>query len=349
MGRDLAEYKRKRDFAASPEPAGDAASGTEHRRFVIQQHDATRLHWDLRLEHEGVLLSWALPKGLPWTPDQDHLAVHTEDHPLEYLDFHGDIPEGNYGAGRMVIWDHGTYEAEKLEGTKAVIVLHGDRARGRYSLFRTRGERDWMIHRMDPPEDPHRRDPPTDLRPMLPVAGPPPQGRGHVWEIRWSGARCLITLRPGDVQVTSADGSDLGEHLPELRRIGRATGSVEAILDAIVVDDGSGALRRRLAAAPSSIRRMANDAPLRTSLLDCIWWEGHSRKEAPWHDRRELLERLALDADAWFTPTAHVGDGAAILAAAEQQGLRLLAKDVASPYLPGERSHFWVEVRQPNR
>jgi DNA ligase D-like protein (predicted 3'-phosphoesterase) len=131
------------------------------------------LHWDLRLEHEGVLLSWALPKCLPWDPEQDHLAVHTEDHPLQYLDFHGEIPEGSYGAGRMAIWDTGTYEPEKIEDGKVVVVLHGERAQGRYALFRTRGDRDWMIHRMDPPVDPERRHPPTDLRPMLPVAGLP--------------------------------------------------------------------------------------------------------------------------------------------------------------------------------
>src|SRR4029079_19641731 len=111
----LSEYERKRDFKATPEPAGRIPkTGESSNRFVIQQHSATRLHWDLRLEHDGVLLSWALPRGLPWNPKDNHLAVHTEDHPLESLTFHGDIPDGNYGAGHMIVWDRGTYEAVEL-------------------------------------------------------------------------------------------------------------------------------------------------------------------------------------------------------------------------------------------
>src|SRR5499426_242819 len=131
--RGLDEYARKRDFERTPEPAG------QRRRFVIQQHDATRLHWDLRLEHEGVLLSWALPRGLPWDPGRNHLAVHTEDHPLQYLTFEGHIPDGNYGAGMMFVWDEGTYVAEKLTDSKLTVVLHGRRSEGRYALFQTDG------------------------------------------------------------------------------------------------------------------------------------------------------------------------------------------------------------------
>jgi bifunctional non-homologous end joining protein LigD len=151
--RKLDEYARKRDFERTPEPAGAPADDADEasaggasaarRRFVIQQHDATRLHWDLRLEHDGVLLSWALPRGLPWDPGRNHLAVHTEDHPLEYLTFEGDIPDGSYGAGMMTVWDQGTYEPEKIEDRKVVVVLHGGRSRGRFALFQTRG-RDWI-------------------------------------------------------------------------------------------------------------------------------------------------------------------------------------------------------------
>src|SRR5215213_4519370 len=146
MARKLEEYKRKRDFADTPEPAGKPGD-KDLQRFVIHEHHARRLHWDLRLEREGVLASWAMPKGIPTDPDENHLAVHTEDHPIEYIDFHGDIPKGNYGAGKMVIFD-------------------GERVQGRYFLFHTR-EKDWMIHRMDPPVDP-RLDPfPEHVIPML--------------------------------------------------------------------------------------------------------------------------------------------------------------------------------------
>src|SRR3954468_21658189 len=112
MAEKLGAYKKKSDFGQTPEPAGGKDSG-EGLRFVIQQHDATNLHWDLRLERDGVLASWAVPKGIPVDPKKNHLAVHTEDHPLEYLTFHGEIPQGEYGGGQMAVWDTGTYETEK--------------------------------------------------------------------------------------------------------------------------------------------------------------------------------------------------------------------------------------------
>ena len=124
-------------------------------RFVVQEHHATALHWDLRLERDGVLVSWALPKGVPPDPRVNHLAVHTEDHPMQYLDFQGSIPAGNYGAGTMSVWDTGTYEPEKWGEREVIVVLHGERVDGRYVLFQTRGKQ-WMIHRMDPPADPGR-------------------------------------------------------------------------------------------------------------------------------------------------------------------------------------------------
>ena len=101
----LDRYRDKRDFAATPEPAGEGGGAEGGARFVVQEHHATRLHWDLRLEHDGALASWAIPNGIPEDPQQNRKAVRTEDHPLEYLDFHGEIPAGSYGAGSMTIWD----------------------------------------------------------------------------------------------------------------------------------------------------------------------------------------------------------------------------------------------------
>src|SRR5688500_18645322 len=121
-GKQLDEYRQKRSFSSTPEPGAEpgeeepAADGLP--RFVIQEHSATRLHWDLRLEHERVLQSWALPRGLPHDPAVNRLAVHTEDHPMKYIDFHGEIPKGNYGAGSMRIVDTGTYETEEREERK---------------------------------------------------------------------------------------------------------------------------------------------------------------------------------------------------------------------------------------
>ena len=139
----LDRYRAKRDFSVTPEPAGDEAPASGDApalRFVVQEHHARRLHWDLRLERDGVLASWAVPKGIPPDPAVNHLAVHTEDHPMMYLDFEGEIPKGSYGAGTMTVWDRGTYECEKWSAREVMVVLHGGKARGRYVLFRTRGD-----------------------------------------------------------------------------------------------------------------------------------------------------------------------------------------------------------------
>src|ERR671934_909728 len=116
MAKKLAEYEAKRDFKKTPEP-GARVPKKESRalRFVVQEHHARRLHWDFRLERDGVLVSWAVPRGIPPDPKTNHLAVHVEDHPLDYIDFQGEIPKGEYGAGKVIVWDHGTYETLKWE------------------------------------------------------------------------------------------------------------------------------------------------------------------------------------------------------------------------------------------
>src|ERR1700742_2274810 len=158
----LSAYRGKRERQSTPEPAGDApGEDAAEPRLWIQEHHATRLHWDLRLEHDGVLASWAIPNGIPPDREENRLAVHTEDHPVEYLDFHGEIPKGQYGAGTMTIWDTGTYETHKWAEDKVEVTFHGERLQGRYGLFPigrradgSGGDSDWMIHRMDPPQDP---------------------------------------------------------------------------------------------------------------------------------------------------------------------------------------------------
>src|SRR5215210_2427669 len=147
MAKRLGSYEAKRDFDSTPEPRGRRKGAAAAPRFVVQEHHARRLHWDLRLEHDGVLASWAVPRGIPPDPARNHLAVRTEDHPLEYLDFHGEIPAGQYGAGTMRIWDRGTYETHKWREDEVMVTFHGERVRGRHVLFRT-GGKNWMLHRM---------------------------------------------------------------------------------------------------------------------------------------------------------------------------------------------------------
>ena len=137
--KKLAEYERKRDRAQTPEPFTSARAKAEEPIFVVQRHDARRLHYDFRLERDGALASWAVPKGIPLQPGQQRLAVHVEDHPLDYIDFEGEIPEGNYGAGKVKIWDQGTYECHKFREDEVMVTFHGERLEGKYVLFQTKG------------------------------------------------------------------------------------------------------------------------------------------------------------------------------------------------------------------
>lgn len=151
----LAEYKRKRDFKRTAEPAGKKAKGKQRApRFVIQKHDASRLHYDFRLEAEGVLKSWAVPKGLPWAQAEKHLAVEVEDHPMDYADFEGIIPKGQYGGGTVMVWDRGTYEvthadnpAAGIRSGKFHVILHGKKVDGEWALFRIRSDEknQWLL------------------------------------------------------------------------------------------------------------------------------------------------------------------------------------------------------------
>src|SRR5256886_4943809 len=220
MPGSLREYRAKRNFRSTAEPEGGQATAAasaeqpaESLRFVVQEHHARRLHWDLRLERDGVLVSWALPRGVPEDPKRNHLAVHVEDHPLDYGDFEGEIPKGEYGAGTVRVWDRGTYETQKwrLEGPKqeVMVTLHGSRLEGRYVLFQTDGQ-NWMIHRMDPPQDPDREPPPAQVRPMLAkLAAAPPKGDGWAHEFKWDGIRAVAFVEGGTLRLQSRSLEDV--------------------------------------------------------------------------------------------------------------------------------------------
>jgi len=354
-GNKLEEYRSKRDFERTSEPRGGEGELAGEGRFVVHQHDATNLHWDLRLEHDGVLLSWALPRGVPQLPDRaaNRLAVHTEDHPLEYIDFHGAIPAGEYGAGDMTIWDSGTYEAEKLRADEVIATFAGERMQGRYVLFQTRGK-NWMIHRMDPPLDPERVLMPDDLRPMQAKRGELPADEDEFgFEIAWGGVRTMLWCEPGHIRKADARGvEDPNMRFPELRRIARTLGSTEAILDGelvVIGEDGrpdAAALRERKRATSESVaRRLSNQKRATLVLFDLPFCDGHLLTGRPYSERRERLEALALDGEAWQTPSYHRGDGGQLLAAASERGLPgLVAKRLDSEYEPGRRSDAWIKV-----
>jgi bifunctional non-homologous end joining protein LigD len=298
----LEAYRAKRDASKTPEPAGEgAAADAAGNRFVVHEHHARRLHWDLRLEHDGVLLSWALPRGFPDDPDQNRLAVHTEDHPLEYLDFHGTIPKGEYGAGEMTIWDRGSYEAEKLEDKKLIVRFHGERVHGRYALFQTRGD-DWMIHRMDP-RDPDREPLPERIEPMkATLAKLPSDDESWGYEIKWDGVRAIAYCEPGHVRLESRNLREITSQYPEVGRIREAIGGDAVILDGELVafdDEGRPSfqrLQRRMhVASETEVRRRAADTPVTYVIFDLLYADGRTLFAEPYERRRERLEVLGLD------------------------------------------------------
>jgi bifunctional non-homologous end joining protein LigD len=359
----LRSYRAKRDFEATPEPAGakKAQASRASPRFVIQEHSATRLHWDLRLERDGALASWAIPNGIPEEPKRNRKAVRTEDHPLEYLEFEGDIPKGSYGAGTMTIWDRGTYECLKWEPRKVEVALHGERVQGRYALFATGKEsepKDWMIHRMDPPADPGAEPMPDRIVPMLAKLCPLPRDDERwAFEIKWDGVRAIAYSEPGRLRFESRNLHDITSRYPELARLNRALSSHRAILDGEIVAfdaDGKpsfGALQHRMhVGSESQARRLARDTPVTYVIFDLLWLDGHSLMSLPYVERRERLAALKLAGERWQTPDHVIGHGKELLAASAEQGLEgVIGKRIDCPYEPGRRTGTWIKIKNVTR
>ena len=356
----LKRYRSKRDFARTGEPPGRGRARPSRKpRFVIQEHSARRLHWDLRLERDGVLVCWALPKGLPEAPKENRFAAATEEHPLEYLDFHGEIPAGSYGAGTMTIWDRGTYECLKWEPRKVEVALQGERVQGRYALFPIApGEspKDWMIHRMDPAADPQREPMPERLAPMLACPGRlPGHDAGWAFEIKWDGVRAIAYSLPGELRLESRNLNDITSQYPELKRLNRSLSSHAAILDGEIVafDERGGpsfaALQRRMHVA-SPAQRLVKSTPVTYVVFDLLWLDGHALMGLTYAERRRQLAGLRLSGPSWQTPEHVVGHGRALLDASKEQHLEgIVAKRLDSRYQPGRRSNAWLKVKNVGR
>jgi bifunctional non-homologous end joining protein LigD len=353
----LTEYRAKRDPKKTPEPMGAKKTGRRAKAaaptFVIQEHHARALHWDFRLERDGVLVSWALPKGLPLDPKSNHLAVHTEDHPLDYGSFAGDIPKGEYGAGTVSIWDHGTYETEKWRTNEIMVILHGGRAEGRYVLFPT-GGKNWMIHRMDPVPA-NFEAMPERLAPMLALAGElPTRDKEWAYEFKWDGVRAMVYVEGGRVRALTRNDKSLMTTFPELHDIGEFLGSRSAILDGEIValdkDDrpSFSTLAHRLhLTSKTAIDRLAKSSPASFFAFDVLYLEGRSLLSATYDERRAALESLKLQGETFATPpsTANVG-GAEIARIARERGLEgVVAKRRSSHYFPGARNGDWIKVK----
>ncbi|GAS86446.1 ATP-dependent DNA ligase [Mycolicibacterium brisbanense] len=340
----LTTYRSMRDAAKTPEPVPKSVvpSGNDDR-FVIQEHHARRLHYDLRLERDGVLVSWAVPKNLPETTSVNHLAVHTEDHPIEYLDFHGTIPKGEYGAGNMIIWDTGTYEAEKFRVTddpedkngEVIFTLRGNRIDGRYALIQTEGK-NWLAHRM--------KDQPRvqlqDFAPMLATEGSVAKLKESQWafEGKWDGYRLLVDADHGKLQLRSRRGRDVTGEYPQLQALAADLADHHVILDGEVV-----ALDEAGVPSFGEMQNRARSTRVEFWAFDILLLDGRSLLRVKYVDRRRVLEALAAGG-ALIVPPLLPGDGPeAINHAREQRFEGVVAKKRDATYQPGRRSASWIK------
>jgi len=350
----LQAYRDKRVAARTPEPvpAPGAAAAGPGGTFVIQEHHARRLHWDFRLERDGVLVSWALPKGVPDDPTVNHLAVHTEDHPLEYGRFEGQIPRGEYGAGAVTIWDHGTYQTLKWAPSEVKVLLHGQRVTGGYVLFQTKGNQ-WMIHR-------ERQPLPAAVRPMLAVSGATMPAGPQDWalEMKWDGVRALAFIEKGRVRLMSRTERDITVAYPELSGLGAATAHKQLLLDGEIVVFGENgwpefeALQPRMhvtSAAQAAL--LAGQTPVTYLVFDLLQLDGRPLLDQPYRDRRALLDELGLAGPFWQAPPSFPGeDFPAVRDVSVGHGMEgVVAKRLDSVYAPGARTDHWRKIKNARR
>lgn len=380
----LDEYSRKRDFAETPEPKAKAGDSSGNR-FVVHRHEARRLHYDLRLEIGGALKSWAVPKGPTLDPSIKRLAVHVEDHPLEYGDFQGTIPAGNYGAGVVTIWDSGTFDVlgdlsaeRQLERGDFKFQLHGSKLMGNFALVRTGGKKgkgnDWLL--LKKPDfaaqegwdaEDHLeavRSPVADLslvpgakraampqrvEPMLATAvAAPPQGSDWVYEIKWDGYRGIAFLDGGGLRLVSRNNQALDKQFPELAELANQIAADSAILDGeIVAFDSSG--RPSFSLIQQRTGFVAKSSAERPSLIyvtfDLLYLNGYDLRGAALSERQKLLRSIARPGGVMRISEAFSGSGERVLEAARQHGLEGVLAKKLDSRYESGRSRSWMKVK----
>jgi bifunctional non-homologous end joining protein LigD len=358
----LAEYRAKRDPARTAEPvpaAGSALPVGNDDTFVVQEHHTPRgrtgerVHWDLRLERDGVLKSWAVPKGPPTEQGPNRLAVPTEDHPLEYASFAGEIAAGEYGGGSVTIWDAGRYATEKWDERHIIVTFDGRRLAGRYALFPV-DEKAWNIRKLDATPSPALVRPDAPL-PMLATAGElPPAEEDARWgyEFKWDGVRAVAAVHDGVLGLTSRKGTDITVRYPELARLPAALAGHDAVVDGeVVAMDAAGrpdfgALQNRMHRTGPEVPRMAAEQPVTYLVFDLLSWDGEDLLGVPYAERRERLDALGIAGNRWVATPWFAGGGAGVLAASQDNGLEgVVAKRLDSAYRPGLRGPDWRKVK----
>jgi bifunctional non-homologous end joining protein LigD len=345
----LSEYRRKRDPEITPEPFGSAKRGSRPI-FVVQRHDARRLHYDFRLERDGALASWAVPKGVPLEPGGKALAVHVEDHPLEYAKFHGEIPQGQYGAGSVEIWDNGTYELlEEKRNGQLTFELHGKRLNGTWSLVPAHmdgKEQNWLLVKRSDDDEGTGVQPAEQgrYRPMLAsLAKTIPHGDGWTYEVKFDGFRALAYIHAGDCTLVSRNEKDLTGRFPEIAKaLVKAVKSPNAVIDGEICRiDPTG--------RTSFSELQQGSGPLVFYAFDLLELDGEPRVDLPLHERKAELQKLLDRRVTTVAVSEGFDDGDALFEVAQAQGLEgVIAKRADSAYKQGRRTRDWLKVKTEN-
>ncbi|MCA1834239.1 MAG: non-homologous end-joining DNA ligase [Actinomycetota bacterium] len=351
----LREYKRKRRFDVTPEPAGEVVPPGETLTFMIHKHHARRLHYDLRLERNGVLASWAVPKGLPEEPGIRHLAVHVEDHPMEYGKFEGSIPKGEYGAGEVRIFDRGTYEAPEWTDKKITIRLHGERLQGEYHLVNTR-DKDWLIFRSRTSPPQFTGAAPPVVEPMMATGGAQPfDSKDWVFEVKWDGVRTLALIDHDKVKLLSRRVRDVTAQYPELEKIASQLSGFNGLLDGEIVsldDRGRPSFERlqQRSATSKPGQALVQSHPIEYVVFDLLWLDGESLMSKPLEERFGIMQRVVVPGQHVQLATRIPQKGKRFFEEAKKLGLEgVIAKRLGSTYTPGKRTKEWLKIKAVKR
>lgn len=378
----LKEYNEKRDFTKTAEPAGEIKSGDKSERiFAVQKHAASRLHFDFRLEWEGVLLSWAVPKGPSYNTKDKRLAVEVELHPYDYKDFEGTIPKGEYGGGTVMLWDEGTWEAQEgedfekgLKSGSLKIILHGERLKGKWALIRMKpreGEEDknWLLIK-EKDEYTQSSDGISEFitgvrsgKTMEEIAAEEemetydvqlatlqnklPKGDNWIYELKYDGYRILAYVDNGSVKLETRNHQDYSDKFPDIVKE-LEKWKVRAVVDGEMIINVDG--RSNFQALQKYIKTKKGTKPV-FMVFDLLYLDGEDIRSESLADRRKKLNALLEENKG---KGIHFSDGATengdvlFKAACENKMEGIIAKRSDRSYTPG-RNRDWLKIKCQNR
>lgn len=345
----LESYGKKRDFKKTAEPVGVQELGGDGDAFVVHRHHASRLHYDLRIEQDGVLKSWAVPRGMPPRPGIKRLAVATEDHPMKYLTFEGDIPKKEYGGGTMWIYALGKYEITKEKKDGFYFTLNSRELNAEYRIYNTK-EKEWLLERLDEPQINWVG---SSIEPMLAkIEKEPPTSEEYAYEVKWDGIRAMIYIDEGEITIKSRNQRNITHLFPELNIPEKAFRATSAVFDSeIVCLDPDGrphfkqVISRLMHSSEGAIERASKKRPANCYVFDCLYLDGRALVNEPLMRRREWMTD-AIRKDTPYRVSETVEDGEALFNAAKDLKLEgIMAKEKDSKYYPGKRSTAWLKIK----